>query len=607
MNISSINFFNSRIYPKFINNRKTKNINFGNQLNQDTVEIQNKPKTSFQTKDGAYEYYRKIGEKVNAFLDDEDELSAFEILGYDVDSDFKTDKLTINGDFKPYFITYVKGVRRSDIPYRFVGIDENRLLENVAKIKGKAVFYKDNTNVSAIKTKSTQYIEPPKGPNYSERKFIKYHADCLKQVKDIQESYNNNDTTAVLKQMGFISNEDNEGNIEINGDFGFSFVLNIYGFKIRFDFDEIGINPAEMLEKIKKVKGDLITPDAAVRQLKGGMKVDGTVILKQRTNEEDFFSNYISTKNIAKEHKEIPERIIRTYIKYGLLKPDIKTKRNFYFNSIDGENKLLLDNLIARKDVLLTAEELQERYKLSPDSICKAYHEGTIKPYLLEEMNTANAGYKEFLYDISDKNNAEGLIQLEKIEAEKPKRKSANKFFISRPKFITTCLKQSVQNDFKNIDYSLYPIEYLQRAGFGTKADLFATCLLETNSDKLRQYFANNDHYDLTNPKIANIVFNSRYLNPSFISLEELQTKLIRDKNAIVKGIFHGKLNVIMKNITPPISLSEICFDISDKENLNYLKSIDDKSFQNWLSETLKKKEEYSTKNQKKLEDFIAQ
>ena len=58
-------------------------------------------------------------------------------MGYDVDSDFETDKITINGDFKPYFKIYVKGQLQEPISYEDVGISQDDLLRNVEQITGE--------------------------------------------------------------------------------------------------------------------------------------------------------------------------------------------------------------------------------------------------------------------------------------------------------------------------------------------------------------------------------------------------------------------------------------------------------------------------------------
>lgn len=604
MNISSLNLFKTNNYPNFKKNQNQNNIKFKKHLEQDTVCFSKRIRNNFPTKEKAFEYYKNIANKANEALDNNDEITAFETLGYDVTSDFETDEITINNDYKPYFDVFIKGLKMPNISYKTLGIDQKRLLQNVVKIKGQAEFFKDDMPDHQIETQHTKYLDPPKGASYIERKYIKYYSFYIEQIKKIKLAAEKLNIAEALKLMGYDFKTDIDGNININGDFGFCFSLVVNGIKTLFNFDEIGIDKSAILNKIKKVSGNLHYPDSATSELKEGMEVDGFVLLHNKTDEETFFANYISTKDINKAYKEVPEKIIRTYAKYGFLTPSVKTKKNFYFNSIEGKNKNFLEHLALNKNTLLTTEELQQKYGLTAEAINKGLHKKILKPYLLENLALApSADSINYIFNTTDEKNIAGLEQLKELKTESTKK--ANKSYIPKSEFNAACQRNSFKIDFKNVNMHSFPLKYLEELGFGTRADLFKCCDNESNPTKMKQYILNNDSYDMTIPAMANIALNSRFKNPSIISLAELQEKFIGSKNTMMEGIMYNKLRVILKNNAQPVSLYDVCIDITDKKNLEFLKNIDDRAFQSWLERTLEAKEKYTKENQKAMEEFI--
>ncbi len=92
---------------------------------------------NFDTEKKAYNYFKKIGKEVITSLEEDDDLTAFETLGYDVDSDFETNEITINGDYKSYFeATFGKKRDELYFSYSDAGINEERLFKNVKRITG---------------------------------------------------------------------------------------------------------------------------------------------------------------------------------------------------------------------------------------------------------------------------------------------------------------------------------------------------------------------------------------------------------------------------------------------------------------------------------------
>lgn len=715
MNISPLKFFGINNTAQ-LNNASFFGLRLNNQPNNDSVSFSGKLKDSFQTKKDAVEYYKNIANSVNESLQEEDDVTAFETLGYNVDSDFETDKITINGDFKPYFKIYVKGQLQEPISYEDVGIsqddllrnveqitgekhlspsfvpdddfkinpstvypeklgkklekivakrmeeakkaldegddkkalgilgyetetnedgkitikgdydstllkygnktisindyevDENSLLRNVSNIEGSAKFLEDFSPNHYIEAQNYRYTDKDFGYHSETEKlkgkFLRQHPSFIEQKEEIQTALNNQDTLGALNLMGICASKNKDDKIEISGDFAFSFPLRIGENKTSIGFDEVGADKKEILRNIQKITGSLYYPDSVVPKLQGGMEIGGYVALGKRTNEESFFEEYISPKHIAELYEGIPEDAILNYAQNGVLEPSIKTRNNVYFNTIEGENKAFLDSIMERRDEILTSEELQEKYGVSKVSVDHALQGGTLKGYGLENTHCDRfARAKDFLFDITDERNKEGLLKLEKTGKQREIAK-ARASMVPANDFERACLKNSIRLSDQTSTFS-FPASDLEKLGYGTKADLMANCGLRINSYEIKQFILNNDSYDINKPYIMDTLLTSRHNNPSIISLKALQKKLGENKDVFREAVVQDKLNIITENPYRLTYPEDYCIDLADEKNLAFFKSIQDENFQNWLSGIISAKEIYTKRNIEAMEAFM--
>ena len=189
-----------------------------NLTSKDTVSFTGNKLDKFSSGKEAYEHYKKIAISVNESLEDDDEITAFELLGYDIDSDVETEKITINGDYKPYFEYKLKNDDSGEvhvIPYKEVKIDEQKLLANVEKITGKKLVTPSFNPPEDFKIDDSQ-VYPPS----VEKKLQKL---IEKRTEKAKLSLADNDSQQALETLGFKTKKDKDGKITIED--GFSNVL----------------------------------------------------------------------------------------------------------------------------------------------------------------------------------------------------------------------------------------------------------------------------------------------------------------------------------------------------------------------------------------------
>ncbi len=243
MNISSLINFNS-----INNNMKTSPAlkpAFKGGLSKDTVSFTSKLKSSFESKAAAVEYYKNIANAVNTSLDEEDELTAFETLGYDVEADFDTDEITINGDYTPYFEIFTGSSRcKHLVTYEEAGIDQKRLLQNVKEITGK-------------KLVSPHFVP---GDDFEIDKTIIYPTKVEERLIELLEkrcdkaraALAGQDSFTALKTLGYNVSEDENGKITIDGDYSAILMLEGAGRRSILDYD---IDENELLKDVVKING----------------------------------------------------------------------------------------------------------------------------------------------------------------------------------------------------------------------------------------------------------------------------------------------------------------------------------------------------------------
>ncbi len=221
-------------------------------LNADTLSL-NSTKKIFKTRLEAILHIKPVAEKVQAALDEDDELTAFELLGYDVDSDFETEEITINGDFRPYYELYIgiPNTRKTKLYYKNIGIDEQKLMDKVVKITGKQEFspnFKLNKNF-VIDSKK---IYP--------EKTHKQLSDLMKQrAESVNKALDKEDYTGAFKILGHEVSTDNEGKITVEDDF----YSVLYKYNTGFlsyitdnaSFEDYNIDLNRLLKNVVKING----------------------------------------------------------------------------------------------------------------------------------------------------------------------------------------------------------------------------------------------------------------------------------------------------------------------------------------------------------------
>ena len=242
--------------------------------------------------------YTLKAQAVNEALKNEDDLTAFHILGYDVTSDFETDEITVNGNYIPYFSINKEHVdENSIVTYESLGINQNELLKNVVKITGTALFNNNFTPDHYIEIQQEELsdvIEP-----------ISINTDnsteILKSNLQFQEAVKNNDTFTILQMCGYDVEKDKDGLIIFNGDLNFCQHEND-----KFDyisFKELGLDEQNIIDGIDKIKGNLIiSKNSSIQKLKTDLEVTGTVI--HPFEKEGIFSDFYTAEDIVSEYNE---------------------------------------------------------------------------------------------------------------------------------------------------------------------------------------------------------------------------------------------------------------------------------------------------------------
>lgn len=716
MNIAPLNNLNIN------NNFQTKSafpffgLKLNNPLQKDTLSFTGTLKNSFGTKAQALEYYKRIGHSVMESLEEDDDITAFETLGYDVDSDFETDEITINGDYKPYFNILVGNSYSSNfVTYQDAGIDEEKLLQNVKEIKGKkllsplyepekdfvidssikypeklakkldkllsertesakealeaedyktafdilgyqtttddegnitiqgdysacllkseaspdktlfdygidekkllshvvkidgnAVFLSDYVPDHYIEAKGINAISAFRSyvhPSEMARRFARINPQLTETVSKAKQALSENDNFSALQILGYEAEKDENGNITINGDYYPEISQKEGGKSFEFLYSAMGIDENKLLQNVKKIDGSMHLWGSNLEKINRDLEVTGSISVSHHEDADSLFNDFISVKNIASLYDTLDESVISSYIRHGIIKPDLKTSRGGYFREFEGENKAFLDNIIANRDKILTSKELQEKYGVSSTSVNNALRAGEFQAYALEEQDL---GYRpdsyNYLFDITDERNTKGLKRLERNGKSRLYRANREASAISGSAFNKACIR----NDAGCPDASIksFPADALKRLGYGTKADIMANCMLRVNGYSIKRYIDKNSSYDISTPYMIDILLLARRNNPAVIKLSELQKRLGNSKNEFRQAVIDDKLNIITQNPYRLTYPEDYHIDLSDEKNLAFLKTINNEDFQTWLSNRIEAYETYRSENDKKYEQF---
>lgn len=692
------------------------------QPKKDMIAFSGTLRHGFSGKKEAFEYYKSIAEKVNQSLADEDELTAFELLGYNVESDFDTDKITINGDFKPYFKAVAPCARTGFyVSYEEVGIDEEKLLANVEKITGtrypsltftpaedfivdKNVQYvgPSAANVDALLSKRANVVKQAindedyekalgilgfqsvsdeegnitiKG-NYSAQlldcesgiktlkdygidenallskvvkiegraefqkgfspdhfieadyystvnsflffddarriaqEFVKHDTKFNEKIQKVIDAIKTGDTLTALLELGHDAAKDEDGKITINGNLNSTYEYNNAGISLLLHYFDYGIDTEDLLKDVKHVTGDVSVSGTSLKKFDKGLTVDGIVYTQGNFDERPLFEDFLPEEAISELYDGISPEVIKQFIKYGALTPELKTMRNTYFSDIKGKNKEFLDGIMSRRDEILTSSELAKKYFISDVILNNALRKGTLHPYGITfgDKSLYYEKASDYLFDTTDPNNQEVL---KKFEAQGKKRmREANPLNISgmpRNNFSASCIRNSVGKEWYDADIKHYPAKALEVLGYGSKADIMANCKLRKNAYELKRYFLTRDYYDISNAEVMDILFNARKNNPALVKISTLVKLLGENKDEFAAAVIADKINTITINPYRLTSMNDFCIDISDEKNLAFLQTIDNNDFQTWLMNKLAETKAYRSENQAELELFKTQ
>lgn len=215
---------------------------------KDTVSFSGTKLKQFDSGRDAYNYYKKVADVVNESLDDDDEITAFETLGYDIDSDFETEKITINGDYKPFFEYRLKTGNTDEIyciSYKDIKVNEEKLLANVEKITGKKLVAPNFEPPFDYKIDNTQIYQPN-----VEKKLLK----LIKQRVEIAKlALADNNSQQALESLGFKTKKDENGKITIED--GYSHIL-LSRKSASLTLKDYDIDEQELLKDVVQIKGE---------------------------------------------------------------------------------------------------------------------------------------------------------------------------------------------------------------------------------------------------------------------------------------------------------------------------------------------------------------
>ena len=685
-------------------------IRLSSPLKKDTVEIK-KSINYFETKEKAIEHYREIGKQVNESLEEDDELSAFELLGYDISTDFDTDEITINGDYIGHFPIYTgKPLQLHKISYKEVGIDEQKLMQNVVDIQGnisdysdfeindnfvidrkkeyslkmfekldklmkkradeikKAIIeqdyekafsllgYKTTTDENGNITIEGDYTDTViKGhtrlkdydinenellskvvkvngnsdigvrfvpdhfiytsfdknsdswiKNYFSIKdeYVKLDPQYIKTTSKAKEQLANGDNFGALQTLGFDIKRENDGSITILGDFRGEYIHKTAEYAKRIKLSNIGIDEKALIQGVKKIDGNFYISDETEEPLSKDFEATG-IVFYYGFEDENLFSNFITEDNISTLYDGIDKDIIKNFIEHGVLKPSFKTMNHSFFGNLEGTNKEFLDEIMARRNEILTADEICEKYALSKRIIGNALKKGELKPFGIKSIkSTFNINPSEYLYDISD---VETETKLEKLSHKKEVREKGIKkdsAVIKVDQYKYECRAKRVRAEGENSALTSYPASALEILGFGTKADFVAQCRLRTDSYRLVNYILNNDTYNISTPEMMDVVLSARRSNPAIYNLQDFLNKIGDAKKDVIQAIIDGRIKVIATSPYRLTYYNDYCINLFDENNYECLKNIDSERLQLILSEREEAFKKYRQDNEKYVEQF---
>ncbi len=281
----------------------------------------------------------------------------------------------------------------------------------------------------------------------------------------------------------------------------------------------------------------------------------------------------------------IPPTALKTFNRYG-----VKTCDCYCLDK--SEN--IIHGIYERRNEILTDSELMKYYGVSREDVHSAFKSGKLTPYGIPEDTTVRVSTNDnFMFDIKDKRNADTVKSFENFAR-------TSKLYKNRAYLERIC--NANINEQKHFPIKSFPAAELEKQGYGSKEDLMANVGLHIKVNEIKKYILNNNNYDLSSTLMYDIIEKSRRNNPALVPVDELKKSMGEEKlfDAVI-----GKHISFLKPLNSfSCSFKDLSINLDDEKNLEYLKSVNDDKFQNWLNLRLDKAQKYKASNIEKAEAF---
>ncbi|MBR6298568.1 MAG: hypothetical protein IKR34_04925 [Candidatus Gastranaerophilales bacterium] len=670
-----------------------------NQLNADTVSF-----TSNKNKSEDEEYYREIAKKVNQSLKEGDDLTAFETLGYDIDLDWVSEKITIKGNYIPFFIYNSKnGITVK--PYAEFGIDENKLLQDVEAVEGMRVYYpleseendrikinsnsrscKENEfdilkallqaraprveealnegdsetalnllgfetssnkageitiegdysdtlltkdfagesvslrdigidenkllkNVTKIKGNASfsdesdfepkQYIKIDGTCNNHDiaRKLVLQNRDFIDKVSSIKDSISAGDNYAALKKLGFNPKKANDGSITI--DCSYAPILRDNRFihmkqgPLKFSFKTLGIDDKNLFENVSAINSNVDLEDSNIDHLediaiKTNLKLTGSkvkvlgknvlvggLVYHRGIDAEQLFTNFVNYDRQISTDERVKDKILHGLVTNRIVNKYLKSHEGKYYFYPNSEDCEFMDTLSQNRDTVLTGDEICKETGMSTNEFMDLINKYGINPYCMNRL-PYYIHLDELLFDINDRRSGKSLNDAIDIR---------NSTIIDADGHSTGALEKDVNRKLRKIEhfgkYGAYsmnvPTKVLEEYGYGRKQDILAACSIMRYQYDVCNYVLNNDDYNVHSHIMMDILDTARNSNPEILKINDLSKLLSeRDYKKLLAAILNGEVDAIPYDVLRWTLKGNYFINLFSEKNYEFFKSIND-------------------------------
>lgn len=405
--------------------------------------------------------------------------------------------------------------------------------------------------------------------------------------QQIKEALDNDDNAKALEIMGYNFRQDENGGITINEDVNF---LKKLGISNSYTLLEKGIDAEKLMKNVIKINGDLYTIGTNLKKLNENLEVSGYVHTK---GIPELFKNFSSQEDFAEQYGQgkLTSSIIKTYTDEDILKPSLKTKGALYFNGISKANKDFFDKFNKDIDNIYNNKELRDKFGLEKKDIQSIINTGKLNVWGIGISRIEHP--EKYLYCGAEKDInsfTKSLIGSIKCRNER---------------ILEARGKCKIEPAGINREEKTVSIEALEALGYGSKADIIANAAFKEDEYYFKRYILENNEYEFNNSSMVYALESAKKNNPALIPIPIGQ--LSTDISEKVQDIIYSALILRRLNTVSDLNcgFTGFCINLNDKKNLDFLRTIDDADFYQWLDERLASYEEYEAENHKKLKEFI--